>query len=119
MNRRIIRTDIFKSIYQWLVFEKTLVFNGFIDIKTKGNYTFYTKSNDGSQLFIKDKLVVNNDKEHIVEEQQGKIFLTAGRHQIKVTYFQSGGAKSLQVLYEGTDIKKQVISPVVLFQTKQ
>jgi hypothetical protein len=105
------KTNLFK-------YEFALVFNGFIEIKTKGKYTFYTKSNDGSQLFIKDKLVVNNDKEHIVEEQQGKVFLTAGRHPIKVTYFQSGGAKSLQVFYEGPDIKKQVISPVVLFQKK-
>ncbi len=99
-------------------YDFALVFNGFIDIKTKGNYTFYTKSNDGSQLFINNKLIVNNDKEHIVEEQQGKIFLTVGKHAIKVTYFQSGGATALQVLYEGPDLQKQVISPVVLFQNR-
>jgi hypothetical protein len=99
-------------------YDFALVFDGYIDIKTKGNYTFYTKSNDGSQLLINDKLIVNNDKEHGVEEQKGSIFLPIGRHPIKATYFQSGGGTALQVLYEGPDIEKQVISPVDLFQKK-
>jgi alpha-L-rhamnosidase len=93
-----------------------LLFQGYIEIKTAGEYTFYTRSNDGSQLFIGDQLIVDNDNEHGVEEKQGRVFLKKGKHPIKVTYFQSGGSTELQVLYEGPGVEKQEIPAVVLFQ---
>ncbi len=99
-------------------FDFALLFQGFIEIKTKGLYTFYTRSNDGSQLFINDKLIVDNDNEHGVEEKQGRIYLEKGKHLIKVTYFQSGGSTELQALYQGPGVKKQEIPAVVLYQNR-
>jgi alpha-L-rhamnosidase len=97
-------------------FDFGLLFQGYIEIKTAGEYTFYTRSNDGSQLFVGDKLIVDNDNEHGVEEKQGRIFLQKGKHPIKVTYFQSGGSTELQTLYEGPGVEKQEIPAIVLFQ---
>jgi hypothetical protein len=53
-----------------------------------------------------------------VEEKSGSIFLSAGRHPIELTYFQSGGGLGVTVLYEGPGIARQPIPPVLLFQNK-
>jgi len=97
-------------------FDFALAFDGFLAVEQSGWYTFYTKSNDGSRLYIDGKMVVDNDLEHLVQEKSGKLFLTAGRHPLRAVYFQSGGARALQVLYEGPGINKTVLSPVKLFQ---
>ncbi|HPI72691.1 MAG TPA: chitobiase/beta-hexosaminidase C-terminal domain-containing protein, partial [bacterium] len=99
-------------------FDFALAFDGFLAIDQPGWYTFYTKSNDGSRLYIDGKMVVDNDLEHLVQERSGKLFLTAGRHPLRAVYFQSGGARAFQVLYEGPGMIKAVIPPVKLFQNQ-
>ena len=86
-----------------------LQFLGLINIEQKGEYTFYTGSNDGSELFINNKLIVSNDGPHGYLEESGKIELDKGEHFIEVRYFQNGGGQDLFVYYEGPGIKKQEI----------
>ena len=45
-------------------------FTGYIDVPTDGTYTFYTTSDDGSQLYIGYTLVVNNDGTHGMGQEQ-------------------------------------------------
>jgi alpha-L-rhamnosidase len=99
--------------------EYALRFKGSIEIKEGGEYTFYAVSNDGSQLFINDKMVVNNDGAHGSIERSGTIHLTSGLHPFMLTYFQSGRAYDLQVLYEGPGIEKQVIPAPVFHRTQK
>ena len=77
-----------------------MVFNGFLEITEQDEYTFYTSSNDGSRLYINDRLIVNNDGEHGATDKSGTVRLPAGRHRIRATYFQSGGSKVLKVFYK-------------------
>jgi len=84
-------------------------FTGFVKVPADGNYTFYTESDDGSRLYIGDKLVVNNDGDHAPAERKGSIQLTAGDHPIMVGWFNSGGGSVLEVSYEGSGIPKQPI----------
>lgn len=72
-----------------------LIFNGYVKASKKGIYTFSTNSNDGTRLFIDDKLIVENDGWHGPFEKEGEVALEAGYHKIKLMYFQSGGRKSL------------------------
>jgi len=90
-------------------------FNSKIKIEKKGEYKFYTYSDDGSQLLINDRLIVDNDGDHGTKERSGSINLDAGFHNIKVTYFNGGGGSWLDVFYKGPNIPKQIISPEVLF----
>ncbi len=73
------------------------LFDGFIDAPEDGTYTFYTESDDGSQLFIGDRLVVDNDGTHAVAEEQGTIALKKGLHALRVVYFEQAGGESLSV----------------------
>jgi hypothetical protein len=92
-----------------------LVFSAYIQIDQGGEFFFYTNSNDGSQLFINNIRVVDNDGEHGAKEMSGRIHLAAGRHPIKVTYFQSGGSKVVTVYYKGPGIERKMIPGSVLY----
>lgn len=86
-----------------------LVFDGYIQIDTPGEYRFYTQSDDGSALYIDGKKVVDNDGDHGVKEASGSISLTAGKHAIKAEYFNANGGYWLDVFYEGPAITKQIV----------
>jgi hypothetical protein len=91
-------------------------FTGQIDIATAGDYTFYTESDDGSQLYIGSTLVVDNDGLHGMVEQSGTISLSTGMHPITVTMFEKGGGEGLNVQYEGPGITKGPIPDDVLYR---
>ncbi|MDH3718900.1 MAG: PA14 domain-containing protein, partial [Planctomycetota bacterium] len=86
-----------------------LQFSGLIQIDQPGRYTFYTRSDDGSRLYIGDRLVVNNDGRHVMTEKKGAIKLAAGSYPLVVTYFDSGGSDGLEVHWSGPKIRKQQI----------
>ncbi len=70
---------------------------GFIKIEKPGLYTFEMWSDDGSKLYLHDKLLVNNDGVHGVEGKNGKVKLDAGYHPFKFEFFQGTGGKYLSL----------------------
>ncbi len=90
-------------------------FTGKILIPETDLYTFYTASNDGSQLLINGITVVDNNGKHGVIEKQGAVSLDAGLHDIEVRYFQSNGTEALDVYWSSANIAKQIIGDSVLF----
>lgn len=86
-----------------------LVFEGEVSLDSAGEYTFYTQSDDGSKLYINDKLVVNNDGDHGVIEREGKVKLAKGIHRIRLEYFNGSGGYWLEAMYAGDGVVKQII----------
>lgn len=84
---------------------------GILKIIDEGVYSFYLTSDDGSQLFINEQLVVDNDGLHGKQEKIGSIFLGRGRHSISTHFFQKGGAASLSLKFQGGAYLKQDIPP--------
>jgi len=93
-------------------------FEGLIQITEDGVYDFFTDSDDGSQLFIDDNLVVDNDGLHGMQMEEGDIPLSKGLHKIRVTYFEKGGGDNLKVLYDGPGFDKKKIPASVLYKSK-
>lgn len=91
-----------------------VVFKGFINIKKDGLYTFSTLSDDGSKLYIDEKKIVDNDGNHGVQERQGSVSITKGKHSIKVEYFNASGGYFLNCLISGPGMPRQIISPDLL-----
>ena len=60
-----------------------------------GEYTFSLNSDDGSMLYINDRVIVDNGGSHYVQKKSGTIGLTAGYHKISLEYFESGDGKSV------------------------
>ena len=93
-------------------------FQSWIDIPQDGKYTFYSGSDDGSRLYVDNKLVVDNDGLHGHQELSGEIELKKGRYPIVLDYIQGGNAMSLKVLWEGPGMTKQRLGASLLFKKK-
>lgn len=91
-------------------------YTGFIRVTEPGQYTFYTRSDDGSRLRIGTQLVVDNWGVHPTSEKSGSVVLTTGDHPYQLTWFNGGGETSLEVLWEGPGIAKQRVPKSALYQ---
>ena len=80
---------------------------GVIDIPKDGVYRFWTGSDDGSRLWIGDRLVVDSDGLHAYVEVPGEIALRKGKYPITVGYFEAGSGHFLRVFWAAPGIEKQ------------
>jgi len=94
------------------------VFEGYIMIDKAGLYRFISKSDDGSKLYIDNKVVVNNDGIHQSSFKAGTLNLTKGLHAIKVCYFEKNGREKLKIKYNGPGMSKRFIPKSKLFLSK-
>jgi S1-C subfamily serine protease len=92
-----------------------LRFTGYLAVPADGVYAFYTRSDDGSRLWIGGRLVVDNDGLHPTAERRGFLPLKAGVHRITVAFFEATGDEALEVLYEGPGTAKQPVPAKALF----
>ncbi|MFN0069426.1 MAG: c-type cytochrome [Limisphaerales bacterium] len=86
-----------------------LRFTGHLEAPADGEYTFWTVSDDGSQLYLDGRLVVDNAGEHGAVEKSGKVTLKAGRHPLRVTWFENAGGEELAVSWSGPGFGREVI----------
>ena len=93
-----------------------LQFEGYINIPVDGEYKFYLRSDDGSQLRIGDAVVVDNNGVHDANAtRSGKVTLKAGPNPIRLDYFELVGGEVIEASYEGPATKRQQIPPSVLY----
>lgn len=92
-----------------------LQYTGYVQVPEEGVYAFFTDSDDGSRLYIGDKMIVDNDGLHGMVEKRGVIALAAGLHPIRVQFFQKSGGRDLKVSFEAPSGEKQVIPGTMLF----
>jgi glucose/arabinose dehydrogenase len=92
--------------------------NGFLKADKAGEYGFATSSDDGSRLFIDDKLVVDNGGLHGMGEKSGKADLSAGLHKIRIEYFQAGGDAGCEVSWTPPGDRPRAIPAAALFHAK-
>ncbi|MBD3321119.1 MAG: T9SS type A sorting domain-containing protein, partial [Chitinivibrionales bacterium] len=89
---------------------------GYIEITEPGNYTFYLSADDGAQLHIDGALLVDLKKPTgSVQQDEGSVYLTEGKHSIVVTYFQNGGESVCNLEYEGPNVPRTTVPSSVLY----
>src|SRR5690606_39013294 len=84
-------------------------YTGYVHIPTTGNYTFYTNSDDGSNLYIDGAKIVDNDGDHGMQERSGTVTLSQGFHTIEILFYENGGDEELQVSVAGPGISKMAL----------
>ncbi|MGD9689265.1 MAG: alpha-L-fucosidase [Phycisphaerales bacterium] len=84
-----------------------LAFEGDVRVASPGLYRFHLGSDDGSRLWVNGRLVVDNDRPHVFEEQSGVAALGPGLHAMRVEYFQNRGSADLKVLWSGPDFERR------------
>ncbi|MCB1096872.1 MAG: hypothetical protein KDN22_14960 [Verrucomicrobiae bacterium] len=82
-----------------------IVYEGIITAPEAGEFTFAVASDDGSQIFVDDELIVNNDGIHAHGEKKGIVTLTAGEHRLRLNYFERAGEESLEARWAGPGLK--------------
>lgn len=80
-----------------------LQFRGLISVPETGIYSFFLTSDDGSQLRIAGRLVVDNDGMHSAREKSGQVALQKGAHTFALDYMDGGGGGSLKLTYSKDD----------------
>src|SRR5205814_9335784 len=76
-------------------------------------YRFTTSSDDGSNLYVDGKQVVDNDGIHPTRSASGSLKLSKGVHKVTVSFFQIGGGAELDVAVEGPGMSYQPLGPLV------
>ena len=87
-----------------------LLYTGYLNVPAEGNYTFYLQSDSGSNLFIHDAHVIDDDFNHVGLEKSGSIQLAKGLHRIRV-YYRHGTnpIHTLNLSWAGPSLAKQTI----------
>jgi len=87
------------------------LFEGYFEAPKDGIYTFYTRSDDGSRLYVHDDLVVDNDGSHSARTRSGNVALKAGLHPIRIGYFEDFLGQELELGYETEALPRRVLTP--------
>jgi mono/diheme cytochrome c family protein len=91
-----------------------LRFEGAIEVDRAGGYNFHLSSDDGSKLWVDDRLVVDNDGIHPNSHKTGRTRLTRGRHKVVVGFFQGGGEEELDVEIEGMGLSRRPLASALV-----
>jgi predicted alpha/beta superfamily hydrolase len=80
------------------------LFEGYFEIVKDGYYLFALVSNDGSKLFLGDKLIIDNDGTHPAVSAKSFILpLEKGFYPVRIEYFQKNESGGLQLVYLNPD----------------
>jgi hypothetical protein len=94
------------------------VWTGFINVPSSGSWELFLDSDDGSKLFIGDKLIVDNDGLHGMVVRSGNIALGAGKHPLRVEFFENGGGAGIIMQWQGPGVSKAVVPASALTRTE-
>jgi hypothetical protein len=72
-----------------------LLFRGYLRVPYDDLYTFEIRSDDGSQLYISEQLVIDHGGLRTPLPAVGAIGLRKGHHRLRVLYFQGDGDRNL------------------------
>jgi hypothetical protein len=90
------------------------LFEGYFNAPTEGEYTFVASSDGGTEVFLHDCRVVDDDFGRSGAPVSGKIRLAAGWHPLRVHYRHAQSTRQLSLEYSGPGISQQVVPPDAL-----
>ena len=92
-----------------------LVFEGYVQVPESGIFTLFTESDDGSRLYINDKMIVDNDGLHGRQTRMGQVALEKGYHQVRIEFFESGGGEFLRASMVGEGFPRELLAEGSIF----
>ena len=88
---------------------------GSLRIDEAGEYTFSTRSDDGSTLDVAGTRVVDNGGYHAPRTASGRITLRPGLHPIRLRFIQGNGSYALRVRWTAPGREESDIPPSLLY----
>jgi hypothetical protein len=84
----------------------------------KGDWTFWTNSDDGSYLWVDSQLIVNNGSPHGMQEKSGVITLNTNQYYpIKILFGEIGGGFDMRVSFQGPNVGRRTDGNGFYFST--
>ncbi|MDP4648038.1 MAG: sulfatase-like hydrolase/transferase [Akkermansiaceae bacterium] len=87
-----------------------LSFDGYLQVPTDGDYTFYLPSSGGSHLRIHEATVIEDDFARTGAEPSGTIRLLAGLHPFRLNYRHASGSAALALDWSGPSIARETLT---------
>ncbi|CAN1555138.1 Domain of unknown function DUF1080 [Fimbriimonadaceae bacterium] len=91
--------------------------SGFLNVKDTGKFKFRLGSDDGSNLYIRDTMVVNHDGLHSFDYNTGEFTLDPGEHPFRIEYFQGGADATLRLEWQKPGSTTWELIPASAFTT--
>jgi mono/diheme cytochrome c family protein len=89
-----------------------LVLEGMLKVETAGAYKFWTRSDDGSEMYVNGMRVVDNGGTHAPQLRESDLVeLPTGWHSLRITFFEGGGGEELQAGWSGPGIERREFLP--------
>ncbi len=91
-----------------------VAFDGYFHAATEGDYTFFATSDGGTQIFLHDARVIDDDFARTGAEVSGTIRLAAGWHPLRVYYRHGDKQAQLSLDYSGPAVTRRAIPATAL-----
>lgn len=70
---------------------------GYLNVPETDNYVIRLVCDDGGRVYLDGSLLIDHDGLHGADPRDSEVILEAGRHPIRVTFFQAGGGAALSL----------------------
>ena len=85
------------------------VYRALIEVPAAGWYQLSVESDDGSLMYLGGDLIIDNDGLHGMVDASAYVPLAAGKHDLRVEFFENGGGAGLIVRYFGANFQRQPV----------
>lgn len=92
-----------------------VVLEGYIEIPETGAKTLYLSADDGAKLYLNDALLIDQSGDHAAVKKMGQVLLAAGKHKIRIEYFERSGSQFLQAGWWEDKVGAVPFTPFQLF----
>ncbi|MFO0962609.1 MAG: S8 family serine peptidase [Phycisphaerales bacterium] len=92
------------------------VYEGWVEVPTDGRWTFSITSDDGSRMRIGSTVIADNDGLHGMTTRSGTVALRAGKHPVRLEFFENGGGAGFQFKWSGPGRSTEIVPQEVLTQ---
>ncbi|MEM9886418.1 MAG: PA14 domain-containing protein [Bacteroidota bacterium] len=96
-----------------------LHYEGYLEIEEAGEYTFYTQQDDAMKFYLDGQLFIDASKKWWKSSADDSIYLSAGKHSIRVEFFENVASEFLGIQYESNRLSKRDIPSDRLFRKRQ
>ena len=94
----------------------SVIWEGFVQAPTTGEYTFYTSTDDGTRLSVNNTQIINSWIDQPETQRTGKISLEAGKlYPIKMEFFENTLVATATLSWSGPSVSKQIIPSTRFF----
>lgn len=94
----------------------TIEWDGLLKIEHRDNYIFILGSDDGSELFLNNRVIIDNGGIHGLVEKRQTVFLEPGFYRFHLKYFDQGGKSVLYLKWKFSNEAETVIPSTQFYQ---